>query len=248
MKKKGIIQAIFFCITVFLLAGCGSTTNASDEQLTAISEYAAIMLLKYDANNRSRLVDEATIEEADRRKEAWEEAGRIEPTPTPDSGGMRPVDDTTVIENTDKESNQSTCSSLNEYFANPDGIDIEYTGYELCDSYAQERNDYFALEAADGKKLLVLKFQLQNTKTEAKEVELFSKKAVYRILINDEYVCSAMRTILMNDISTYVSKLAGQSSEEVVLVTEIEEALASSIHTMELYMKDELNTYTIKIM
>lgn len=52
-------------ISALFLSGCGSTTitNMTAEQSALIGEYAATILLKYDANYASRLVDLSTIEE-----------------------------------------------------------------------------------------------------------------------------------------------------------------------------------------
>ena len=246
MRIKRLVAGIATGAIAFTLVGCGTTTIVPEKHMDTISEYAAIKLLKYDANNRSRLVDEATIEEADRRQEAWDKADVIEPTLKPTPEGMDPVEDVPVIG--DGEKNDSTCSSLEQYFSTPDGISLQYKDYTLCTSYSQSPGDAIVLEASEGNELLVMRFQLNNTTNQEKEVDLFAKKARYRITVNGEYVCSAMRTLLMNDMTTYVSALQGQSSDEVVLVTEISNEITEQLSSIELYMKNESNIYTIQIL
>ena len=64
MKKKGFALLITICM-IFGLSACGENVipEMTDEELQAVGEYAAITLMKYDANQRSRLVDIALLEE-----------------------------------------------------------------------------------------------------------------------------------------------------------------------------------------
>lgn len=244
--RKRRVTGILLSIMILSLSACGATEIVPEKYMDTISEYAAIKLLKYDANNRSRLVDAKTIEEADRRQEEWDKAGVVQPTPTPTPEGMDPVEDVPVIG--DNEKVEATCSSLEEYFDTPDGIALQYSSYDICESYSQKPGDSIVLEASQGNKLLVMKFKLINSSASDKTVDLFAKKARYRITVNGDTVSSAMRTLLMNDMSTYVASLTGNAEEEVVLVAEVSNENASNISSIELYMKNEDKIYTISIL
>ena len=246
MRKRSV-TGILLSVMILSLSACGSTEIVPEKHLDTISEYAAIKLLKYDANNRSRLVDAATIEEADRRQEEWDKAGAVQPTPTPTPEGMDPVDEDIPIIG-DKENVEATCSSLEQYFDTPEGIGLQYSSYDICESYSQNPGDSIVLEASQGNKLLVMKFKLTNTSASDITVDLFAKKARYRIIINGDTVSSAMRTLLMNDMSTYVSSLAGNAEEEIVLVTEVSNESVSSLSSIDLHMKNEDKIYTISIL
>jgi uncharacterized protein YceK len=61
MKRTGI----FLCsvAAAVLMTGCGAMPDLTQEETDLISEYAVGVLLKYDANNSSRLVDTSAYDE-----------------------------------------------------------------------------------------------------------------------------------------------------------------------------------------
>lgn len=245
--NKSKIKTLFVLSALVLsMSGCGNVIpEMTDEERQQISEYAAVLLLKHDANSKSRLVDADVIEEEERRQAAWEAAGKIETTPSPEAEGMRPVDDTPVVEN-DKEDNMSS-SSLEEYFALPQGVSINYVGYHLAENYPEDgEEDYFTLEASEGKKLLIMDFSLQNATGGEAEVDLFAKEASYRITINEKHSYNMMTTMLMNDISTYVAQVPAGNNENLVLIAEIDQSVADNITSMTINLKNGSKTYKIQ--
>lgn len=246
MKKRNVLIVALLSVMVLTFAGCGTEEIVPEEHMDTVSEYAAIKLLKYDANSRSRLVDQETIDEAERRQEAWDKAGAEKPSSTPVPEGMDPVDDVPVIDKGAEK--ESAYNSLEAYYGTAEGIRIQYVDYEICDSYSQNKDDAIVLEASQGNRLVVMKFKISNQSSKEIPVDLFGKKARYRVTINDEYICSAMRTLLMNDMTTYVSSLSADSSEEIVLVAEVSDELSERISGIEVYMKNESKIYTIQIL
>ncbi len=245
MKRK-VKLVLAFSALVLSVAGCGNAVpEMTEEERREISEYAAVLLLKHDANSRSRLVDVTVIEEEERKQAAWEEAGKTEMTELPEDEGMRPVEDTPIIEE-DKEVNNSS-NSLEEYFSLQQGVNIDYVGYRLCESYPENgEEDYFTLEASEGKKLLVFDFQIQNNGGEALDVDLFAKGASYRVIINEKHSYNMMTTMLMNDLSTYVAQIQAGGSDNLVLITEIDQSTADGLNAMNIYLKNESKQYNIR--
>jgi len=94
MKKRYLKLSIFTMAMMFVLSGCGSDFPdlTADEQ-QVIGEYAATLLMKYDANNRSRLMSREEVEAAELKMEELEQA-RQELT----GEWKDPVEDTPVIE------------------------------------------------------------------------------------------------------------------------------------------------------
>lgn len=247
MKQKYMRLAVVGLMALTFMTGCGNQIpDLTEEQAKQVGEYAAITLLKYDANHRSRLVDASVIEAHDAKEKELEElAAQATPEPAPE--GMKPVEDTPVIDDSGNDL-VSEVSSLDDIYELPEGVAIAYRGYQVCDSYTGEASgDAFALDAATGKKLLVLKFNIANQSGNVQNVDLFSKTSTYGVTINGTYSEDALTTILMDDISTYINTMQAGEGKDLVLLVEIEESMAGNISTVSLNLKNESKTSTIQL-
>ena len=155
--KKGVKLLCLGLTGILLLSGCGTMQDLTEEQEKLISEYSVALLLKYDAENHSRLVNTESFlnryyaakqvyeegkaayyaqkeaEEAQRRAEA--EAMEAANEPSEESSGVEKPDDkgtggATVIDNRSIES-----------FLGLDGFSIVYGGFDLLDSYPEDSTD-----------------------------------------------------------------------------------------------------------
>lgn len=241
MRKKGIALA---CAAVLLMTGCGADLpEMTDEESNLIGEYAAITLLKYDANSRSRLVDLSQVEEQTKT-----EVPSVPETPSSEGSSTQQtpgISDTPVIDNRDEKSYGT--DSVESFLNLPEGVSVVYTGYKLCQSYPEEENRYFALDAAEGKELVVLCFNLQNDSGMQQELNLLGRRDNYRVTINGNYSKTALPTMLINDLSAYKGTISDGSAEEVVLVIEIEPEQVSTVETIALRLKNESKTSTIQL-
>lgn len=246
MRQNKTKWALILTAFVISMTGCGSAMpEVTDEQMNVIGEYAAVQLLKYDADSRSRLVDAETIEKEEKRQAAWEAARQKEPAATPEPEGMGEVDDTPVVEAEGQTAD--SVASLEEYFGLPQGINMVYSGYQVAESYPEGGTEEFlALDAAEGKKLLVLSFRIENATDSEQSVDLFAKNASYRVTVNGNYTRSALTTMLLNDMSTYISTLPAHGSEELVLLVEVEETVIDNLTSIVINLKNESKLYTIQ--
>lgn len=227
-KRKGYI-AIGIMLASLSLAGCSNQIpDMTDEQMQEVGEYAAVMLLKYDAHSRSRLIDlpEALLTSAGSSQ------------PEPEQTGMDPVADTPVTE-VGEETPSGGVQSLEGILGLPEGIALTYQDFTLCASYPEEDSDYFSLDAAEGKSLLVLKFQMANQASEPQEINMMSANIVYRITVNGNYTRSALTTLLLNDLSTYSGALEAGEQSEVVLILEVGQTTADQITSIALEVKKD---------
>ncbi len=247
MKKNKLIGCLTIIMVFMSFTGCGNQANpVVDQNLNSISEYAAVMLLKYDANSRSRLVDMATIEEYERKQNAWKEANKTQDKnqQKDEDTGMRPVVDTPTVD-IGSETPDNTCNSIEDFFDLPDNVTITGGEYILCDSYPQNQDEYFTIEAEQGKKLLVLSFQIDNQNGQEQQVDLFHKQTSYVVTINKEHTFNAMTTMLMNDMITYENTLPSMGSENIVLVVEIDSQLQGNIESISVRFANGSKKYTI---
>lgn len=252
MKRKsisGLKLMIMATLITVGLTGCGNQIpDMTAEQAKQIGEYAAVTLLKYDANHRSRLVDEETIAAYDKKQQeinAWKEQQNAKP----EAEGMKPVDKTPTVELNGQTATQQTTKSLAESFAAPEGVGITYLGYKLCESYPDDGSagEYFTLDASNGKKILVMEFAAENTTSSNIDVNFFSKTAKYSVGVADGKQYSAMTTMLLDDMSTYAGTVQAGAKQHLVLLFEVEQSVAESITDVQLYLKNDSQTYTIQL-
>lgn len=251
--KNGIYgRMTALLLAVFLFTGCGNNIpELSVEQQQAVGEYAAMVLLKYDADHRSRLVDLSLIpEETLDEKEVPEMTlSNTENTAENTSQGMRPVEDTPVID-MGQAAAEGGAGSMEDCMGLPEGITVQYQGMKVMASYPEDgqADDYFTLDAAPGKSLLVLNFSLSNQAQSEQNIDLLNQDLIFKVTVNGNYTRAALMTMLMNDMSTYVGSLPAGGSEELVLLIEVDQEVADSISSISLSLKNESKIYTISLL
>lgn len=249
MKRDYIKGVVAATAIVTLLTGCGSSMPyMTSEQEWMIGEYAALTLLRYDANNRSRLVPYEQVEERKQKLLAIKEREELKEMLQQQTENANPTEDTPeIIAGEDTVSN--TVGTIGAFFGLPEGVTVSYTGSEVCDSYPEDgsESDYFTLDAAAGKKLLVLKFNISNQSQEEQLVDILSQSTAIQIKVNGSVTRSALVTMLMNDLSTYRATVAVGESVETVLLTELDEDTAANLSAVTLQLSNGTNTYAVQL-
>lgn len=236
-RKKKCGALIVIMSASLLLTGCGNQIpDMTEEQQQEISEYAAVILLLADAHSRGRLIE--VPEEL-----LISDNTQVSPEQSP--AGMDPVEDTPTIE-VGEETASSGAQKVEEVLGLPEGVTLTYQSYSVTDSYPEEADDsnYFALDATEGKRLLVLKFQLTNQTAETQAIDLLSANILYRITVNGNYSRTALTTMLLNDLSTYSGTLDAGAQSEVVLLLEIEQTAEDQILSVSMDVRNGSITYT----
>lgn len=218
MKKAGI--CLCGIVASLLVTGCGAMPDLTQEETELISEYAVGVLLKYDKSHGSRLVDTSaydTVEEVEMPEELPEEPV-LEEEP-------EEVSDTTEVVDVsqDEDITEPSVSSVEEYYGIPN-VAIQYTGYELTDSYpsiGEGEELFFSMDATPGTQLLVLKFSVLNTGNEDQLMNMLGYGARFRVSVNGEASNGALATMLLNDMQTYDDVIPAGSSVELVSIVEV---------------------------
>ncbi len=230
MTKKISIFLAAALLTVSL-AGCGENQipDMTDEQMQMLGEFTAITLMKYDANRRSRLVDLSLLEQTKtpQTEDGTEDASKPQ--------GMDPVDDVPVE---DASSKPQEPASIGQALGLPDGLEVLFMGQEICESYPEDESGFFAVNAAEGKKLLVLDFAVVNALEQDQAIDLLTASPVFRVTVNGEYTRRALNTMLENDMSTYFGTVAAMGSVSLALVIEVEEGMAGELQSLILEIKN----------
>lgn len=234
---KGLAVAMLGSI---ILTGCGNMIpEMTKEEEQAVGEYAAMVLLKYDANHRSRLVDLSLIEESEEENHG----GIEEPIATPAPIVIEEAPSVPVINPAGDA--QSSVSSISQFFGLPDGVTVDYKDMKVCDSYPDDgqTGGFFSLDASAGKKLLVLGFDLTNNSGVEQSIDILDKSPVCKVTVNGSYTRTALMTMLTNDLSTYIGNVGAGVTEDVVLLIEIDQDMADNVNTISLTLKNDTDTF-----
>ena len=185
--KKGKVLCMLVMSAV-LLTGCvDAMPDLTREQSGMIAEYAASLLLKYSPNYNYKIVSEEEVAAAKAAEQELMESQTQEES----DGGEEQMDsenqqqnaEETFVETGETESLDSVMylSSVDADIAAELGINdviIKYQSYEVCDSYPQNSSG-FSVDAAQGKKLLIVQFDLQSSSDENVECNLFIPKEYF---------------------------------------------------------------------
>ena len=236
MKRIGALlcgAAVMLTIT-----GCGATVpDLTEEETAIISQYAADVLLKYDKNHGSRLVElpEETTEEVAEETPVGEEAQAEEPA------------DVEIIDKTEETEEAVAATTIEGYYGISD-FTFQYTGYEVVNSYPdmEEGGDvFFSMDATEGTQLLVLKFQATNQSETEQMLNMISYGARFRIAVNGESSKGALATMLLNDMQTCEQTVESGGSIELVSIIEI--PVDTGIDSIELILRGGEQDATMKL-
>jgi|GEM_PF-1234815 len=126
------------------------------------------------------------------------------------------------------------------------GLKLAYNGYSIRAAYP---NMYAqgAVTASDGKKILLLDFALANTTSSDITLNILNKNATFKTYINGSSIGYSKVTMLMDDLSSYAGSVSAGSDEEVVLLFEVDEDIASSIESISLEISINGNSYSVAL-
>ena len=247
--KRRLLAGLIAC-GIFVTTGCGQVIDLTDEENHLIAEYAAELLLKYDRNydtryNPDELEDTTeTMTETDATTEATTEVVSTTEAATTEQDApgdgqttqAQPVTDEAV-----KEDIGATVDSDFDIaaFVGESRISVRYAYYMVVDSYPSYDQDgmYIEVQAPEGYKLLVLKFEVENKTNEDQAVDLYNKDVNYNIVVDNSRTTKQMLTILADDLYTYDKTIQASSREETVLLYTVSDSVANKWTDLKLQVK-----------
>lgn len=247
--KRRLLAGLIAC-GIFVTTGCGQVIDLTDEENHLIAEYAAELLLKYDRNydtryNPDELEDTTeTMTETDAATEATTEVVTTTEAATTEQDA--PADGQTtqaqpVTDEAVKEDIGATVDSDFDIaaFVGESRISVRYAYYMVVDSYPSYDQDgmYIEVQAPEGHKLLVLKFEVENKTNEDQAVDLYNKDVNYNIVVDNSRTTKQMLTILADDLYTYDKTIQASSREEAVLLYTVSDSVANKWTDLKLQIK-----------
>lgn len=199
-----------------LLSGCGNQIpDMTEEEQALIVSYAAEVVERHDSNHPSRLESEEVVElkkEEEAQKEAKKEQLKQE-----EAAKAEEAKNNEASSETAKQKVELTLDDV----VGADGFSFSYEGYELDDSYPDTGEEtYFAMNATEGQKLLVLKFLAHNISGEDRELSMVSSGVRFKITAGGK-TQNALTTMLLNDFSNFSGTIPGNGTQELVLICEV---------------------------
>lgn len=247
--KKGKVLGLL-AMSAVLLTGCvDSMPELTAEQSDIIAEYAAGLLLKYSPNYNYKIASEEEVAAA---MAVREEVPGPEQEPQPDNTQAEgePGQEPSVPETQPTEAGTEQVQFVSDLdFAAELGIDdliIRYQSFEICDSYPQD-NSGFSVSAAQGKKLLVMHFDLEGLPEEDVDCNLFDYNIKMRVNINDTASTAVWNTMIPNDLASYMEVVHAGEIVDVVAVAEIDDMTEEEIQTLTLQASSDGQTCTAKL-
>ena len=241
MIKKILKRVMYIllctCITTQLIA-CGlmASPNIREEDENLVAEYAAGVLLKYSAKERGGFAELKPEKVSEEPEENIPDNSEPEVAEVISSEPEEPdTEAETVVSSVTDMSMVTKGSSIADAIGIP-GFDINYTGYEVADVYPPNRENAlsFSMQAAAGKKLLVVHFDVLNQTNEDKMCDVLGCNVKFRVLINEEQRINEQMTILLNDLKSYSDTIPAGNKVDTVLVFEIDDNISESINSLAL--------------
>lgn len=246
--RKRFCFLFIICIFIFTMTGCGNEIpEMSEEESAMVSNYAATLLLKYDANYQTKLLNQEQLEKEEQmQKQIQEEADRLAALEAEKEAKKQEEQ----AKETEGQSSVETVTYVDPAeFLSLDGISISYNGVEYLDQYPKDGEDlYFATTATEGCKLAVVHLSLSNQTAEVRTVDVFSTNARFKVSFNDGDYHSIMSTLFTEDFSVFNGELQPGESVDTVLLMELKEEDCVEVHALNLYIKCNDQTLKTKLL
>ena len=251
--KKGKILGLM-AMSAVLLAGCADAMpELTDDESELIAEYAADLLLKYSPNYDYKIAGEQELAEAmelDRLQQASLEAeGATETVPVEETTEIASEGNSEGANNNDNNDGQTPAETestevelINDIDADIaellsiDNVVIRYQSFGLSSSYP-EGSAGFSVTAAQGKTLLVVRFDVESAAGGAVECNLFDYNLKISMGVNGRSA-QALSTLLPDDIASYMDTIPDGTTKELVAIAEIGEITDEEIESLSLQISN----------
>ena len=103
------------------------------------------------------------------------------------------------------------------------------------------------MDAAQGKKLLVMHFDLEGLPEEDVDCNLFDYDIKMRVNINDTVSATVLTTLIPNDLASYMDVVKAGEMVDVVAVAEIDDMTEEEIQTLILRAASGAQTCAVQL-
>lgn len=233
MKRKCLLAGLL--VSLLGLTGCTSVIPLTEDEENMIAEYLAGVVL-YDQDTYT----EALVPPSPTPIPTAIPTATPTPTQSPETT-KDPSNDSAQDSNNDISPNKQANADFVEVMGMSD-IKVEYTGYDIKEAFTE---DSFHLQASEGNKLFVIKFDVTNTSEKDKGFSLGDLDINYILDINTELNIKPLLTLKENDLRYIDTKVKSGEKIETLLMFEVKKG--SKINTANLIISREDKTAIVKI-
>ncbi len=228
-KAKYLMSAVL-AGAIVSLAGC-SELEYTEEQKDMIADYAAAVVLKHDVNYKDNYIE--TSEPA-----AETESMTFGEDTTTSQGDMNTPDGSSSVETVATAEQLTKALGIN-------GLSAEYIDYYVTDVYPFENQDsaLFVMKAVENSKLLVVKFKISNPSAHI-AINMMAGERRYRGVINENVKANAQLSLLLDALNTFDGTIPAGTSQEFVLVYQIQTETKEEIKSLVIDIADESGNST----
>lgn len=208
-----------------MLTGCAQLVELTEEESDILSVYMAETVLKHDKNYKEALIypedttvdiDDSVTKEVNESEVDTDTVENMELV----SENTNSEDSLTTLENNKSDQTDYMVSDMNLSDELGKGkLEISYSNYKLYDSYPD--NNYFSLEALEGKKLLVVSFNIKNLSKKTQKLNLIHSGFEYTLNNGSNVTYKPKLTLLLNDIQYLDIEVPEGKTKEAVLVFDV---------------------------
>lgn len=259
--QKSIWKITCICVSALFLTGCANVTKLTEQEQEIIAEYAAGVLLRYDEGynaqyekdvmleakaqaqenmeknkNKKSAEPAATKKEKEKPSKEPKESAALQETATPEPAqpSVEAEVPTPVPEATDNE-NRMTPYDMGKLFG-IEGVEVNYAGFEALDRYPAVSDEQlaFTMDAAQGTKLVVLKFELVNRAETAKTCNIVGQNIKFQLRFNNADFVGVQKTLLTDDFSSLNCILQPEEARQVVIISQVAAGYETTINSVDL--------------
>ena len=237
MRKK--IQIVGVSLMMGMMCGCLEEVPLTDTELDVVAEYAADVLLDSDDKFNSALLSKIEVEQL--LTPTPTPTPTLTPVPTPtsitqssDNKGSASQGQTTVPTITPLAGDSEETKEQLTQLVGQEGFRLSYQGYDIEDSIIS--NEYYRLEAKDGKQYIVVEFGVENQTDKELVFDASDKKLTCTLAINTDNRYRASLSMLENDLQYMPITVPAKATKQAVIIFEVNK---EEIDTINLILENE---------
>ena len=223
MKKRMLVIGVSMLLCAF--GGCLEATPLTEGEMDAAAEYAASLLLRYDENYDMPLYYMDWPEEEDSEAAQAPEDTKKPGEGTTSSGSVESTVAPTPLP--DKSKEEGITQQLTEIM-DVNNITVSCTGYVPMKSV--QSTEYFSLTAKEGRRYIVVYFELQNNTNRDLVFDASEKGLQYSLDINTKTSYKVSLSMLPNDLQYMEIPVPANGTADGVLVFEVADTTYNTIH------------------
>ncbi|MGN0346341.1 MAG: hypothetical protein ACI4DU_03550 [Lachnospiraceae bacterium] len=249
-KLNKMNKSIFLLLGLLcglLLTGCGNVIpELSEEEMDRVEEYAANLILKYDSHFQSDILTEeerqTVLAELERKAQLELEVQalkELEEQEAEDTASDADGDGESEGENGEPAVEEPKYTDIDDFYG-ISGFDIRFSRYYSCDTYPAnlEDNDWQGVTmATNGCKLIVFEFEAENITDSDQTLDFASIHPVFGFRINHNITKAILSTMQLEDMSIYRGTIPAGATENMVLIIEVSDDVASQLESVVMIMK-----------